>query len=97
MYTASLPVLSAVAHQLNLNQEGYDIADASLLLLLGMILKRHIFFFLAKEDRVLGMQTNVPFSKELLLYSITNFKLSSQCRQSVKPYVRYLRKECSLF
>lgn len=52
MYTASLLVLSAMAHQPNLNREGNDIADASLLLLLGMILKKHIFF-LTKEDSVL--------------------------------------------
>lgn len=77
MHTARLPVLSAVAHQPNLNREGHGLADASLLLL-----KKHIFFFLTKEDCVLGMKTNVPISKELLLYSIiTHFKLSSQCRQ----------------
>lgn len=38
-----VPVLSVMAHQPNLNQEGYDIADASLVLLLGMIQEKHIF------------------------------------------------------
>lgn len=36
---------------LNPNQEGYDIADASLLLLLGTIQEKHNFFFPDKRRR----------------------------------------------
>lgn len=43
-----------MAHQPNLNQEGYDIADASLLLLLGTIQEKHIF--LTKEGSVVEMK-----------------------------------------
>ena len=55
MYIAmSLPLLSIIAHQPNLNQEGYDIADASLLLLLETIQEKHIF--LTKEGTVVEMK-----------------------------------------
>lgn len=47
-------MLSVLAHQPNLNQEGYDIADASLLMPLGTIQEKHIF--LTKEDSVLEIK-----------------------------------------
>lgn len=46
---------------LNPNQEGYDIADASLLLLLGTIQEKHNFFFLTKEDGVLEMEKKCAY------------------------------------
>lgn len=55
MYIAmSLPLLSVRAHQPNLNREGYDIADASFLLLLETIQETHIF--LTKEGTVVEMK-----------------------------------------
>jgi hypothetical protein len=47
-------VLSVSAHQPNPNQEGSDIADASLLLLLGTIQEQ--YNFLKKEDSMLKMK-----------------------------------------
>lgn len=80
-----------MTHQPNLNQEGHDIADASLLLLLGTIQKKHIF--LTKEDSVLEMKKKVLISKELILYSIIiNFKLSSHAGNNSKTLFTLLKK-----
>lgn len=62
---------------LNPNQEGYDIADASLLLLLGTIQEKHnFFFFLTKEDGVLEMEKKMCLlmknSDYILLLPILN-------------------------
>lgn len=84
-----------MAHQPNLNQEGYDIADAFSLLLLGTIQEKHIF--LTKEDSALDMKKKKCLQLKNSYYSLLLPILNQVLMQTVIACLHDIRKKCFLF